>query len=342
MSGIISGIIGLLNNFVVFFLNTYTDKNIIEQWNSKENQSAFVKMITDFMSKEIKDIKKKSKKNSKPKDENKPKAPLTAYFHFLGDNRAGIKSANPELSVGQISQIASQRWKALSEDERAVYDERARNDKIRYETEMSNYVPPSDSEIESSKTKTKTKKDKNAPKGAKSAYMLYSADNRDSVKESNPDMKGPEISKQLGLNWKSESEDVKNKYKNLAEEDKKRFDTENEEYSRKNTEEEVVTTDIPKKSNKKASKESEKKVKEKTSEKKVKEKTSEKKVKEKTTKDPSDANKKKAFVKFCKEKRSSVKDDNKGKSVKEITEILKEMWLELDEDGQQEYYDTEE
>ena len=135
---------------------------------------------------------------------------------------------------------------------------------------------------------------------------------------------------------------VKNKYKNLAEEDKKRFDTENEEYSRKNTEEEVVTTDIPKKSNKKASKESEKKVKEKTSEKKVKEKTSEKKVKEKTTKDPSDANKKKAFVKFCKEKRSSVKDDNKGKSVKEITEILKEMWLELDEDGQQEYYDTEE
>ncbi len=330
MSGIISGIIGLMNNFVVFFLNTYTDKNIIEQWNSKENQSAFVKMITDFISKESKDDKKprSSKKSKNPKDENKPKKPLTAFFIFLSDKRGEIKAENPELSVAQISKVVSERWKLLSDDEKAIYDEKANNDKIRYETEMANYVPSTEIETESSKTKKIKKiKDKDAPKGVKTAYMFYASDNRASVKESNPDMKGPAISKQLGLNWKSESDEIKNKYKQLEEEDKIRFNNEISEYKGAGNEE-VESEPEPKTKN---TKKTSKKAKE------------DKEVKDKTKKvEPTSGNKKKAFIKFCKEKRKSVKEDNKDKGVKEITHILSKMWLELDESSQKEYYDDEE
>ena len=54
---------------------------------------------------------------------------------------------------------------------------------------------------ESSKGSKKAKKDPNAPKAALSAYMLWTASERDNVKKENPDMKPTEIMSKLGSLW---------------------------------------------------------------------------------------------------------------------------------------------
>lgn len=65
-------------------------------------------------------------------------------------------------------------WKALEEGDKTEWNDKAAEDKLRYEKEMEDYTPPSDdddsddsSEDEKPKKK-KAKKDPNAPKNAKS------------------------------------------------------------------------------------------------------------------------------------------------------------------------------
>jgi hypothetical protein len=57
----------------------------------------------------------------------------------------------------------------------------------------------------------KRKKDPNAPKGASTAYILYSVDEgvNAKLKEANPDMKMCDISKLKGVQWKALSEEEK-------------------------------------------------------------------------------------------------------------------------------------
>ena len=72
-------------------------------------------------------------------------------------------------------------------------------------------------------------KDKNAPKKAMNAYMIYCNENRDEVKASlgeKADFKA--IVQKLSADWKLLGD--KSKYEKLAEEDKERFTAEEEKY----------------------------------------------------------------------------------------------------------------
>lgn len=80
------------------------------------------------------------------------------------------------------------------------------------------------------KREKKEKKPEDYPKAALSAYFIFVNDNRDKVKEKNPDMKVTQVLSELGSMWKVLSEDEKARYQALADEDKKRFDSEMEAY----------------------------------------------------------------------------------------------------------------
>lgn len=78
------------------------------------------------------------------------------------------------------------------------------------------------------------------PKKPMTAYFLFMKEKRSEIKESNPDMKVSEISKELGKLWAGLSDSEKEKFKNLAaeaklqyEEDLKAFITEHGEPSKK-------------------------------------------------------------------------------------------------------------
>ena len=80
--------------------------------------------------------------------------------------------------------------------------------------------------------KEKKIKDENAPKRAKSAYMIFCDKKRQDIKDSNPDMKMSDISKLLGSAWKEISPEKKEKYNKKAEKEKERYALEIKQYVR--------------------------------------------------------------------------------------------------------------
>ncbi|CAM9728367.1 unnamed protein product, partial [Sphacelaria rigidula] len=70
--------------------------------------------------------------------------------------------------------------------------------------------------------KKKQKKDPNAPKGASSAFMQFSASHRSAVKEAHPGLKTTEIAKVLGEKWKTMDDEAKAPYNEKANRDKER------------------------------------------------------------------------------------------------------------------------
>ena len=91
--------------------------------------------------------KKRKKRAYKARDPNAPKRPLTAYFRFLGENRASIAKEiqdNPELfsasgKPGDISRVATDRWNALTKDEQDPYRAAYQAALKEYEKEVEKY-----------------------------------------------------------------------------------------------------------------------------------------------------------------------------------------------------------
>uniref|UniRef100_A0A1I7SR90 HMG box domain-containing protein n=1 Tax=Bursaphelenchus xylophilus TaxID=6326 RepID=A0A1I7SR90_BURXY len=79
------------------------------------------------------------KKKRAKKDPNAPKRALSAFFFFSNEQRNKIQSQYPSWKVGQIAQELGRAWKALSEEERMVYEKKAVDDKERYNMEMKSY-----------------------------------------------------------------------------------------------------------------------------------------------------------------------------------------------------------
>ncbi|KAL7462490.1 hypothetical protein ACHAXS_002869 [Conticribra weissflogii] len=78
-------------------------------------------------------------KRIKPKDA--PKRPLSGYNFFFKDERVRILEAGIIGTMGfqTMAKTVGSRWKALSEDQRKPYQERAKADMVRYRGEMEDY-----------------------------------------------------------------------------------------------------------------------------------------------------------------------------------------------------------
>ncbi|KAL3774583.1 hypothetical protein ACHAWO_006882 [Cyclotella atomus] len=85
------------------------------------------------------DGKKKKKKKKQQKDPNAPKRNQSAFFLYSNATRAQVRTDNPDLAFGQVAQAISRNFKALPEEERAYWDEKAAADKERYQRELAEY-----------------------------------------------------------------------------------------------------------------------------------------------------------------------------------------------------------
>jgi len=75
----------------------------------------------------------------KPKDANRPKRAPTAYFLFTAERRAAVSAANPEAKITQIAKLMGAEWKALSEEEKAPFVEKAEKAKAASAAKMEAY-----------------------------------------------------------------------------------------------------------------------------------------------------------------------------------------------------------
>jgi hypothetical protein len=72
-------------------------------------------------------------------DPNAPKRGLSAYMFFANEQRDNVREENPNATFGDVGKRLGERWKALSEKQRAPYEAKAAADKKRYEDEKAAY-----------------------------------------------------------------------------------------------------------------------------------------------------------------------------------------------------------
>ncbi|KAF8050301.1 hypothetical protein N665_1998s0005 [Sinapis alba] len=84
-------------------------------------------------------VSKRETKKAK-EDPNKPKRAPSAFFVFLEDFRQTFKKENPNVkAVSAVGKAAGQKWKSMSEAEKAPYEETAAKRKAAYEKLMDAY-----------------------------------------------------------------------------------------------------------------------------------------------------------------------------------------------------------
>ena len=160
------------------------------------------------------------------RDPNAPRRPLSGFFHFSNVGRAKIKAANPDFTVADISKELSRRWHALDEVTRSMFEQMADNDKQRFRQEKAEYnMSP-----KGGYKQTRAKKDPNAPKRPLCGFMMFSNEERVKVREIMPNAGVGELGKELGKRWAEASPEVRDKYNEMAAQDKSRFAREKQEY----------------------------------------------------------------------------------------------------------------
>lgn len=83
--------------------------------------------------------KRATGKRGTKKDPNAPKRALSAYMFFANDQREVVRGENPTASFGQIGKLLGEKWKSLTESEKKPYEDKAAEDKKRYEEEKHAY-----------------------------------------------------------------------------------------------------------------------------------------------------------------------------------------------------------
>ncbi|XP_044474884.1 high mobility group B protein 2-like [Mangifera indica] len=107
-----------------------------------------------------KPIKAAGKKAGKAaKDPNKPKRPASAFFVFMEEFREQYKKDHPKnKSVAAVGKAGGEKWKSMSDADKAPYVAKAEKRKSDYEKELKNYnkrqaeAPKAEDEEESEKS----------------------------------------------------------------------------------------------------------------------------------------------------------------------------------------------
>lgn len=204
--------------------------------------------------KENKKTKKKQKKSSPAakakkapkmpkKDPNEPKRPLSSFMIFGNKHRAEIKATNPNVSFGEVGKLLGQKWKAISEEEKAEMVKEAAELKAKYVVVYQTYKESDERKqweaammskfgqipgVKGAKKKSaggkggKKSKKKDGPKRAVGAYAYFMKGERGTIKAANPEATFGELAGLVSAAWKALDEDGKKPFVTLAEEDKKR------------------------------------------------------------------------------------------------------------------------
>nr|GAT46180.1 predicted protein [Mycena chlorophos] len=87
------------------------------------------------------------KRKRKEKDPNAPKRPTSSYILYQNAVRGDFKTRNPDMPYQEVVTMMKNQWNSMSEQEKAVYNDKAKKDKQRYQTEKDAYDARSPAEV---------------------------------------------------------------------------------------------------------------------------------------------------------------------------------------------------
>jgi len=163
--------------------------------------------------------------NRVAKDPRKPKGKMSAYAYFVQTCREEHKRKSPEIPVqfAEFSKKCSGRWKTMTSKEKGVFEDKAKQDKVRYDNEMQHYGGG----------KGKKKKDPNAPKRPPSGFFIFCGDHRPKIKAQHPSFGIGDVAKKLGEQWNNLSDANKQPYLQRANKLKDKYQKDVADYKSK-------------------------------------------------------------------------------------------------------------
>jgi len=158
------------------------------------------------------------KPQKKKKDPNAPKQPLSAYFLFSQEERLKVKEGHPNYSICEIAKELGRRWADMNPEVKQHYQQKAEEGRQKYDQEMAAYRQ--DNRFED----PKPKRDPTMPKQPLSSYFLFSQEERLKVKAENPSYSICECAKELGRRWAVVSPEAKQRFQQMAEQARQKYD----------------------------------------------------------------------------------------------------------------------
>ena len=61
---------------------------------------------------------------------------MSGFLIFTNEKREGIQAQNPDMKMTEISKALGAAWNSMSDAQKAPYNQRNLEDKIRYEKEL--------------------------------------------------------------------------------------------------------------------------------------------------------------------------------------------------------------
>jgi hypothetical protein len=193
-----------------------------------DDKTRYIEEMKDYKPPTDEELLQGKKQRRKKKDKNAPKRGKSAYIFFCADKRAEVKEYMGEgAKAADVTARLGEMWNELKNDENRSeelnnYIKQAALDKERYDQEISDYIPDSDDEDKNPVPKAKTGKKSSAKKSSgkkgPNGYTYFCRENRKKVKDSNPEWKAVEVTKQLSLMWKNLSEEEQQEWKENAQE----------------------------------------------------------------------------------------------------------------------------
>eukprot|EP00252_Welwitschia_mirabilis_P021283 TRINITY_DN5415_c0_g1_i1.p1 TRINITY_DN5415_c0_g1~~TRINITY_DN5415_c0_g1_i1.p1 ORF type:complete len:652 (+),score=167.25 TRINITY_DN5415_c0_g1_i1:276-2231(+) len=81
----------------------------------------------------------KKKKQKKKKDPNAPKRAMSGFMFFSQVERENLRKNNPGMSFTDVGRTLGERWKKMSAEEKAPFEQKAKADQKRYKEAMADY-----------------------------------------------------------------------------------------------------------------------------------------------------------------------------------------------------------
>lgn len=148
-----------------------------------------------------------------------PKKAASAFWLWLAEHRESIVKECGTAKGPVVAKAAGEKWKAMSEAEKAPYEAKASAQKAEYEKAMEDFKSqggvPQKRERRSAKDKEpKKEKDPDRPKKpVGGAYGIFLAEKREEISKSLPaDHKMTDIGKAAGERWRGLSDAAKKPY----------------------------------------------------------------------------------------------------------------------------------
>jgi len=104
-------------------------------WNKKMKVYKKTNSFKQFQKRKQEAAMMKVKNAKRPKDNNKPKRPLSGFFRFVSK----FRKDHSEMKVTEVTKAAGAEWKLLSKAEKQKYVDAAARDKAKYQKDLKKY-----------------------------------------------------------------------------------------------------------------------------------------------------------------------------------------------------------